>query len=61
MPPGGGAAVALARRIYLSATPTRNWRVVADRMFRALSGVSVAPFPLRKGIPGLPKNASSKE
>jgi hypothetical protein len=53
--PGGPIAVAMAKRIYLTADPDADFKAVAERMYRALCGVNVSPFTRKKGVAGLPK------
>lgn len=61
MPPGRGAAVELAVKVFESAGPSDDFRVVAERMYRALRGVEVSPFPARKGLKGLPLGRPSTQ
>jgi hypothetical protein len=48
------SSVSAARRIYLTAPSNADFRLVADRMYRALLGAKVDPFPRRKGLAGMP-------
>lgn len=51
--PGSPAAAVLAMEIYQEASESADWKLVADRMYRALIGAKVSAFvPRRKGFQG---------